>query len=466
MRFTQKLTVTILVLLCAALSVGGAFSIQQNFSHALQVAQQQKTEMHMRECYQLETAFAHGEGLEPTAIYAMTEKYAREQKAAMGEGVTQFSLFSKDGMSVYSNISSGIPFALQRETAEQGRGLLRYYQSQNEIYMMTATALRGWDYTLVSTYSVTDIFAERDRQVQQYAVLQLTVLALAGMAALFVSMLLTRPLRKLETASKQIADGAYDSRVNVRSHDEIGQLAQSFNVMAQAVESHMQVLEEESQRQKRFVGAFTHELKTPMTAILGYADMLRRGEQPPQKRQMAANYIYHESMRLEHLSKSLLQLLGLEQEEISLVPVSVNAVFNDVLRSMDKLRDQIEISCPEQACVLADRTLLGDLLHNLVLNAFHAQPKDGKVALSCSPCQEGWSIAVEDKGSGIPQKELDKLCEPFYRVDKSRAREHGGNGLGLSLCAQIAQLHGSTLKIESEVDVGTKVSIRLKEGKA
>ena len=464
MRFTQKLTITILVLLCAALSLGGAFSIQQNFSHALQVAQQQKTDLHLRECYQLETALARGEGAEPHAVYRSMEKYAREQKAAMGEGASRLSLFGKNGASVYSNLPGEIPYAVQKETAEQGKGLLRYYHGQSEIYMMTSTALRGWEYTLVSAYPVTDIFAERDRQVQQYAVLQLAVLALAGMAALLVSMLLTRPLRRLKVASRQIADGDYSSRVSIRSNDEIGQLGQSFNAMAQAVEQHMQALEEESQRQKRFVGAFTHELKTPMTAILGYADLLRSGEQPPQKRQLAANYIYHESMRLEHLSKSLLQLLGLEQEEITLVPVFVTSVFNDVVRSMDYPREQIELICSKEAWVLADRTLLGDLLHNLVINGFHARPKDNKIRLICSACPQGWCIAVEDKGIGIPKEEQSRLFEPFYRVDKSRARENGGNGLGLNLCAQIAQLHGSEIQIESEVGVGTRVSLILRGG--
>ena len=465
MRFTQKLTVTILVLLCAALSLGGAFSIQQNFSHALQVAQQQKTDLHLRECYQLETALARGQGPEPAAVYKSTEKYAREQKAAMGEGAARFSLFSEAGVSVYSNLPTEISFAIQKETAEQARGQLRYVKGQSEVYMMTATALRGWDYVLVSAYPVTDIFAERDRQVQQYAALQLAVLALAGLAALLVSLLLTRPLRKLEAASRQIAAGDYGSRVNIRSHDEIGQLGQSFNGMAQAVEQHTQALEEESQRQKRFVGAFTHELKTPMTSILGYADLLRSGEQPPQKRQTAANYIYHEALRLEHLSKSLLQLLGLEQETICLEPVSMSAVFNDVARSMDRPPEQIEIHCPKEAGVLADRTLLGDLLHNLVCNGFHAQPKDGKVTLTCIPCAEGWCIGVEDKGIGIPKEEQNRIFEAFYRVDKSRARENGGNGLGLNLCAQIAELHGAKLQVESKVAEGTRVSLCLKEGK-
>lgn len=466
MRFTQKLTVTILVLLCAALSLGGAFSIQQNFSHAVQVAQQQKTDLHLRECYQLETALAKNEGSEPAAVYRATEKYAREQKATMGQGSAKFSLFTEAGVPVYSNLPADIPFAVQKETAEQGRGLLRYFEGQSEIYMMTATTLRGWDYILVSAYPVTDIFTERDRQVQQYAALQLAVLVLAGLAALLVSLLLTRPLRKLEAASRQIAAGDYGSRVSIRSHDEIGQLGQSFNAMAQAVEQHTHALKEESQRQKRFVAAFTHELKTPMTSILGYADMLRSGEQPPQKQQTAANYIYHESLRLERLSKSLLQLLGLEQGTVRLEPVSVSAVFNDVVRSMDRTQEQIEIHCPKEASVLAERTLLGDLLHNLVCNGFHAQPKDGKVTLTCTPCAEGWCIGVEDKGIGIPKEEQDRIFEAFYRVDKSRARENGGNGLGLNLCAQIAELHGTKLRIESKVAQGTRMSLCLKEGKA
>lgn len=104
------------------------------------------------------------------------------------------------------------------------------------------------------------------------------------------------------------------------------QLGKTFNGMAQAVCEQMQSLQEESERQKRFVAAFTHELKTPMTAILGYANLLRSGEQPPEKHHRAAEYIYHESLRLETLSRELLLLLGLEKGAPELGPVTLGAV--------------------------------------------------------------------------------------------------------------------------------------------
>lgn len=225
----------------------------------------------------------------------------------------------------------------------------------------------------------------------------------------------------------------------------------------------MELLREEAERQKRFVAAFTHELKTPMTAILGYADLLRSREIPTEKRRRAADYIYQESNRLESLSRELL-LLKLEKGEILLCPVSVSAVFNDLSPSFPEPSFRLELVKQEDAVVQADRVLLTALLRNLVLNAAAAEPNDETVTVRCERCPDGIRLSVEDQGKGIPKNELSRIREPFYRVDKSRARENGGSGLGVSICSMFAQLHGSPLEIESREGKGTRVWVVLREG--
>ena len=115
--------------------------------------------------------------------------------------------------------------------------------------------------------------------------------------------------------------------------------------------------------------------------------------------------------------------------------------------------------------VLAERSLLGDLVRNLVLNAANAGPKDGAVHLGCHRQGDGWELTVTDTGCGMAAQELPRITEPFYMVDKSRARRVGGSGLGLSLCAEIARLHGSALTFESSPGRGTTVRLYLKEGR-
>ena len=201
---------------------------------------------------------------------------------------------------------------------------------------------------------------------------------------------------------------------------------------------HTTALQQLNDRQSRFVADLTHELKTPLTSMIGYADLLRGGELPPENQRRAADAIYHESTRLESLSQQLLSLQDLRQEPLTL-----------------------EKTCPEDAAVRADRVLLADLLRNLVLNAAHASAPGSTVTLRCLPAGDRWRLEVADTGCGIPPEALPHLTEPFYRVDKARARANGGSGVGLALCADIAAAFGAKLEFTSTVGEGTTVALTL-----
>ena len=224
---------------------------------------------------------------------------------------------------------------------------------------------------------------------------------------------------------------------------------------------HTTALQQLNDRQARFVADLTHELKTPLTSMIGYADLLRGGELPPESQRRAADAIYHESARLESLSQQLLSLQGLRQEALTLTVVPVAAAFDDVARSLPDCPVTLETDCPPDAAVRADRVLLADLLRNLVLNAAHASAPGSVVTLRCLPAGDRWQLEVADIGCGIPPEALPHLTEPFYRVDKARARADGGSGVGLALCADIAAAFGTKLEFTSAVGEGTTVALTL-----
>ena len=141
----------------------------------------------------------------------------------------------------------------------------------------------------------------------------------------------------------------------------------------------------------------------------------------------------------------------------------VAAAFEDVARSLPDCPVTLEKACPEDAAVRADRVLLADLLRNLVLNAAHASAPGSTVTLRCLPAGDRWRLEVADTGCGIPPEALPHLTEPFYRVDKARARANGGSGVGLALCAQIAEAFGTQLTFASRVGEGTTVTILLQK---
>lgn len=240
-----------------------------------------------------------------------------------------------------------------------------------------------------------------------------------------------------------------------------GWLAVQAAVTAAALAAawHYEKLQALNDRQSRFVADLTHELKTPLTSMIGYADLLRSAPLDESRRRAAADAIYHESTRLESLSQQLLALQGLQTDGVTLGSVPVAAVFADVARSLPDAA--LDCDAPAGATVRADRVLLADLLRNLVLNALHAEPKDGTVHLTCAEAGGQWRLAVRDNGCGIPAGALPHLTEPFYRVDKARARANGGSGVGLALCAEIAAAFGTKLEFESTPGEGTTVAICL-----
>lgn len=224
---------------------------------------------------------------------------------------------------------------------------------------------------------------------------------------------------------------------------------------------HYERLQELNARQSRFVADLTHELKTPLTSLIGYADLLRGGTLDAERRRTAAEALYHESARLESLSQQLLALNGLQADGVVLCPVRVAAAFADAVRSLPDV--VLDCDAPAEAVVLADRVLLADLVRNLALNAWHAGPQDGAVHLRCTDAGECWRLTVQDTGCGIPAEALPHLTEPFYRVDKARARANGGSGVGLALCAQITEAFGTQMTFASRVGEGTTVTILLQK---
>ena len=319
--------------------------------------------------------------------------------------------------------------------------------------------------TLLTGHDVTSVFAARDRALLRFWEMELVVLVCAGAMIALLSRWLTKPLARLTQASESIAGGAYGERTGLSGGDEIGVLSRSFDAMAAAVQEKVDALELSVRQREDFMSAFTHELKTPMTAVIGYADTLRSMQCEPEQQQRAANYIFSEARRVEALSEKLLQLLGLREQAPALEPLELERVFARAREALGPSVAPVEpVFQPAPGVrVRGDADLLVDLLYNLVQNAARARPKDGRVSIGWHTAAEGQGVdvTVRDTGCGIPAAALARVTEPFYMVDKSRARAGGGSGMGLALCEKIAALHGGRLQIESVEGEGTAVTVRL-----
>lgn len=307
-------------------------------------------------------------------------------------------------------------------------------------------------------------FFQRDANLQIYRQVMLLSVAACTLASIACAAVLTGPIRKLSRSTRSIAGGQYSHRVKVRSRDELGALAEDFNRMADALELKIQELAAAAQRQKDFTASFAHELKTPLTSVIGYADTLRSRELPRLQQLEAVNYIFSEGKRLEAMSFSLLDLFALERTAPQLVTVQAQALARAVAESMGYVMSQsgVELRLSvEPGSFPGEPNLLKTLLYNLLDNARKASQSGSSVELLGCTTPQGYLFQVTDHGRGIPQEALDRITEPFYMVDKSRSRAQGGAGLGLALCQRIASAHDAQLRFESRVGAGTTVSLIL-----
>lgn len=324
------------------------------------------------------------------------------------------------------------------------------------------SVIGGRNYYLESAKDITDLYEERNSFYSQYRVIMLCLVAVTGVVIFIVSRFLTRSVASLSDTTKRFAAGDYGTRAEVYSEDEIGTLAQDFNIMADNLIQKMDELKDNARKQEDFTASFAHELKTPLTSIVGYADMLRTMDLDKEETVEAANYIYSQGKRLESLSFKLLDLIVTQNEKISYTPHSARMLIAEAERITAKSLSDKKITLytdVEEGTVYGEKDLLLSLFVNLVDNARKALSPKGKITITGRAEEEGYRFAVCDNGCGMPEEELHKVTEAFYMVDKSRSRKEGGAGLGLTLCSRIVALHKAEWKIESKMGEGTCVTL-------
>ena len=321
---------------------------------------------------------------------------------------------------------------------------------------------------LVNQRNISNVYRENEKQIRYFQIVMLVALIVCGTGIYWISRWLTKPIVQLNNTASVIASGDYSVRTHITSKDEIGELAEKFDSMAEAIEGHVQELKENARRQEDFVASFTHEIKTPMTAIIGYADMLRSKELSEEQKIVTANYIFHEGKRLEGMSLKLFDLIALKRNEIDKQDIYAQAFGDEVRDIVEPILQQSDIRfrlSMEHALLQGDRDLLKTVFVNLIDNARKAsKPGDTIVMEGQWPEQEEkewYEILVRDAGCGIPEEEVHKICEAFYMVDKSRSRKQGGAGLGLATSSLIIEVHGGSFFVESKLGEGTTMRVQL-----
>ena len=302
-----------------------------------------------------------------------------------------------------------------------------------------------------------DAFLKQLDNVFSYSIVGSAVLAL--LLGLLLSRYLTRPIRELTAATRAVADGDRAEVVPVRSNDELGELAKSFNRMNQQLTRSMDL-------RRQMTADIAHELRTPLSVILGHADGIHDGVLPLSME--TVDIIRDEATRLEGLIEDLRTLSLSDAGELSLSkePLSPTTLLNDAKQLFSVRALQKKITLKVDAAenlphIAVDPDRMMQVLANLLENAIRHTPEEGEIMLLAKEENSQLYILVKDSGAGLPAEEALQIFDRFYRVDPSRQRESGGSGLGLAISKSIVEGHGGRIWAESTEGQGLTVNISL-----
>lgn len=470
MKFSLKILLWMIIVMALALGFSGYYFVNYVFETSLEREVGQALDENSILSFAFETA-----ALSVPAKYRIMPDTTVEEIASnlekSGQGSGRLIRISDEGKNILY-VSDG--FDADSELLAQTEESIKTYQVtelEGKYYIHTGTAVVSLNRVLYleTLKDVSGVFAERTMGFSLYRRVMYIMLLAGTVIMHFISSLLTKPIRLLTKATKRMSAGEYSYRANRISNDELGQLTSDFNSMAETLEQNIEKLEEEIMAREEFMGDFAHELKTPLTAIIGYADMLRSHKLDEEQSIMSANYIYTEGKRLEAMSLRLLDIIVAGKNEVHLQRVSTEALFDYLKNMFAANRDMEFVFSYDEGEISAEINLIKTVLVNLIDNACKASETGSKIEVSGLALENGYRFAVRDYGMGIPEEERHKITKAFYMVDKSRARSKNGAGLGLALCVEILKIHGSRLEIESEEGKGScfsfVLSLALNEGR-
>lgn len=308
---------------------------------------------------------------------------------------------------------------------------------------------------------------EIERSIQgmyRVGLFSLIIVMLVGIILVYISSKkISRPLMQMNDAVKVIARGDFEQRVEIKSQDELGQLGESFNRMAESLYKHEKV-------SRDFIANVSHDLRSPLTSIQGFLNAVIDGTVPAEEQNHYLKIVLEESQRLAKLTNDIVDLSKALTSTITLEITEFD--INDLIRdSLERLEPRLKekkiringIFANKTTLVLADRDKIARVLHNLLDNAIKFSEKDAMIEIETTIKDDKKVLVhVRDYGMGISEEEQKYIFDRFYKADFSRGRDKHGSGLGLSIVRELLLAHGENIDVKSEEGKGAEFIFSLK----
>lgn len=453
MKLFHKIFICFVVLFGIAFQVAGYLLI--NFSYEKVVEQEKRFAIQ---------EFQHNKYIMLSALYSDSSMIV-DNKIDFNSYAEKFSvpvaIYGTDESCIYSNLS--VPFeSVSLAEIEDSYVAYQINRTATESYILVCglVSQNETEVYLVTECDISEVVNSQNSMISYFQKIYLVIICFGFPVILLLSSLLVHSINKVSKAAKRIAEGRYTERIEVSSKDEIGELAANFNHMAENIEENIVELSNQAQQKEDFAANFAHELKTPLTSVIGYADMLYQKDLPRDQVKSAAEYILNEGMRLEALSLKLMDLFVMDKQVFSLEEMSVREIFENLKQGIDPICENCGVQFRMEMAdgrIKVDYDLFKSMILNLVDNSIKADCKN--IWITGKSKGGFYQICLEDNGKGIPPEELGRITEAFYMVDKSRARKLHGAGLGMALVSKVIDIHGAKMKIESDGKTGTKTTL-------
>ncbi len=372
----------------------------------------------------------------------------------------RITLVAKDGTVIADSWESAskLDNHLQRQEIQQAikngeATVTRHSDTQGQKVYYFAKQLSNGNILRVSTEA-----KSIGRFFSDYIIYILLCIIVVIVASVFVSIGITKSIVKPITRLGQ----SLDNIDKFKSDEELKPLV---NALLQQKKKQKML----DKQKKQFTANVSHELKTPLTSIAGYAELIETGMAKPEDIKPFAGVIRKQALRLVSLSEDIIQLSQLEEsddEDMSFESVNLYEIAQRCVEALNinAINKGVTLSLAGEECYIRGKAqLVEELVYNLCDNAIRYNKENGSVTVTVTPLEKGASVSVKDTGIGIPKKYQERIFERFFRVDKSRSKATGGTGLGLAIVKHITQLHDAKLEINSEEGKGTEIIVTFKD---
>ncbi|WP_028400090.1 sensor histidine kinase [Ectobacillus panaciterrae] len=384
------------------------------------------------------------------------------------EAETKVVITSNDGsiLAKSNNVDPAMEEHLYKKMGpvpKQGTVIENHWKTSNYICTVSPIQIqgdtKGYVYMFLGTDSIKEMI---QRLTNQFLLIAAITFLLTAVTMFLLSRILTQPLIRMKKATEKLSKGDLSVSLNMKSNDEVGELGQSIQTLA----NDLNYMKKE---RSEFLASVAHELRTPLTYVRGYADIAMRDTLSQEERNTYLTIIKDEADHLTGLVQDLFELAQMEKHNFIIEKQETNIydflekIVAKVQPAYEDKQIQIVLSCPKDLAAPIDQKRFEQVIMNLLNNAFFHSEPNSTTSITVTNCKLNIQIGIQDEGEGIPPKDLPHIFERFYRVDKSRTRATGGSGLGLAIVKEIVELHGGTITVESKLGEGSAFTITLKK---